>query len=98
MGKQRNPYADRGRLVPGHSCPKCGAPILYNGNYFCAYWSNTPHDDGGCDWVNPAVFLGEFTMAEAAFADALIEALTGKPHDSGLAKFAIDNPNRVPYQ
>lgn len=95
MPRQKEPYPERGRLVPGHSCPKCGAPILYNGNYFCSEnWAL----DEGCDWSNPAVFLGRFTMAEAAFADALVEALTGKPCDSGLAKFAIDNPDRVPYQ
>lgn len=90
----KEPYPDRGRLVPGYPCPKCGAPILYNGNYFCADLA----PDGECDWVNPAVFLGEFTMAEAAFVDFFVEALTGKPHDSDLAKFAFDNPDRVPYQ
>lgn len=35
-------------------CPKCGAPVIYNGNYFCTYWyygDNPP--EGSCDWALP---------------------------------------------
>ncbi|MFF5977050.1 hypothetical protein ACFY7C_36720 [Streptomyces sp. NPDC012769] len=35
-------------------CPKCGAPIIYNGNYFCLYWSNEhPLPVGACNWALP---------------------------------------------
>lgn len=68
------------RIVPNHTCPDCGAKILYNGNYFCS----------DCEWVNPAVFLGKFTIAEADFADSLIEALTGRPSRENLQEFASD--------
>lgn len=32
--------------IPGTSCPVCGRPVTYNGNYFC-----TGLDRGDCDWA-----------------------------------------------
>lgn len=80
-----------GRVVPGIGCPTCGAEILYNGNYFCSEL------DQGCTWINPAVFLGRYTIAEANFADALVAALTGRPAQGGLQQYATDaKPRRRP--
>ena len=33
-------------------CPKCGASITYNGNYFCINWTY-PYtgEDDTCDWA-----------------------------------------------
>lgn len=69
-----------GRPVPGVPCHECGSTIVYNGNY------------SSCDWVNPAVMLGRFTVADADFAERLILALTGKDElaDPGLRDYAID--------
>jgi len=35
----------------GVPCPKCGAEIVYNGNYFCSNWQYPLLDDTGCDWA-----------------------------------------------
>ena len=28
-------------------CPRCGATVVYNGNYFCEHWGTA------CDWAMP---------------------------------------------
>lgn len=40
----------------GVSCPRCGAEVRYNGNYFCSYWvyrGEPPRalDSYECDWA-----------------------------------------------
>jgi hypothetical protein len=47
-----------GRLVDGHvRCPKCGGRVVYNGNYFCQWWTFTksgrPLREGECTWALP---------------------------------------------
>jgi hypothetical protein len=37
----------------GQPCPKCGAEIVYNGNYFCSQFQHSgPKDEWNtCDWA-----------------------------------------------
>ena len=37
-------------VVKGHRCPKCGDPIVYNGNYYC----KSRETGGRCRWVMTA--------------------------------------------
>ncbi len=41
----------------GQPCPKCGAEIVYNGNYFCSEFVIPALDGDGspatCDWAMP---------------------------------------------
>lgn len=36
----------------GVACPRCGAEVVYNGNYFCERWvyAYDGHEDD-CDWA-----------------------------------------------
>lgn len=44
-------WGEQGKLT-GVSCPKCGEPIVYNGNYFCDRWAFPPRAEfGECDWA-----------------------------------------------
>jgi hypothetical protein len=42
----------------GQSCPKCGAEIVYNGNYFCSEYTipevyGLDMSPATCDWAMP---------------------------------------------
>jgi len=37
-----------GDPIPGVTCPTCGGPVTYNGNYYCLDF-----DSGDCDWALP---------------------------------------------
>jgi predicted amidophosphoribosyltransferase len=37
-------------LVPDVYCPKCGAQVVYNGNYFCQRFEY-PLTKEGCNWA-----------------------------------------------
>lgn len=39
----------------GQACPRCGAEIVYNGNYFCSEWKLADEHGypGTCDWALP---------------------------------------------
>lgn len=45
------------------TCPKCGAEIVYSGNYFCEDWTY-PYEgaEGTCDWA-----MGESAEDEKLF-------------------------------
>lgn len=36
-------------------CPECGAGVIYNGNFFCKFWSPyaVEHNNGDCTWALP---------------------------------------------
>jgi hypothetical protein len=36
-------FGGSGELIPGSRCPRCSAPMEYNGNYWCSE----------CPWVLP---------------------------------------------
>lgn len=41
--------SSNGKLTE-EKCPDCGGRVLYNGNYFCEFWS-TDSSDVDCAWA-----------------------------------------------
>lgn len=64
-------------------CPNCNAIILYNGNYFCENWSNSPKEDE-CDWAlpHPQTLLTDKKIAFAldGYWEEGEKIIKGEPH------------------
>lgn len=59
-----------GDVVGDEKCPRCGAPVIYNGNYFCATvahgedcWIHIPPGEKDHDPVESARLLAKLQEA-----------------------------------
>lgn len=72
-----------GGLVPGVPCPKCGARILYNGNYFCEHFRiPTVTRNGDCNWALSHGENGEPVGLRDKNVWKKIKAAVGLPEDA----------------